>query len=166
MSENNLSSRLWKMSDREIEILLAVYSQANEYDRHYDTMAWNMGAIMMTVSLGIFTVAVTIFERVTIHLLMLLGAASLVVLILWLLMFRRMGRFQTVRTRQRIQEVAKLLNRQREEVDLGRLMEIHPFPERLRWRLGIKRLNLVMFIVIFSVWILLIILKYVTILMN
>jgi hypothetical protein len=146
--------------DEERETLLAIYAQINEYDRHYDTLGWTMGVIMIPVSFGIFAVAVAGFYQLSILLFVLLGGASTAALALWLLMVRRMYTFQQLRTRPRIQEIVRRLQEIDNVYGLEKLMDVQLYYAGCRHGLlSIRRLDFGIIVLTIAAWITLVVLK-------
>lgn len=85
------------------DLLLEQYRQAHEADRHYDTMAWAMGSILVSVAVGILGFAASQVGQMTWWVTAILGFVSVATLWAWKTMFERMNHWQQVRTRPLIE---------------------------------------------------------------
>ena len=92
---NYLSKK--KLSNNEIKVKLTEYEQANEFYRHHDVMAWQIGAIFITASFLLLAYAADIGKH---HL--PLAIASILLQLTWIGMFTRMSDYTKIRKKESI----------------------------------------------------------------
>jgi len=169
------------LSTDEINVLLRAYEVLNEYDRHWDTMAWTMGSILIPVSLAILAAAVTTLSKIPILVLSTLATVSIIILISWWFYFYRMNVFQW-QIRPKIEIIADLLGNNFTNMNqlimnsitkntlirdlivnpsLRGLLLANPLTQKpeIHWHLGVRTLNTLIIVIMAIAWGSLIILR-------
>jgi len=113
-NKNNISndmSRLIKLTDKDrVNVLLEVYKQAQEYDRHCDRSALTTGSIFIPFSLGIIVFTLSSLDKFTLNSIIMLGIVSEFFILIWSIMYYRWGKQQDTITRPLIERIASELN--------------------------------------------------------
>lgn len=138
------------ISEKERQIRLQEYIQANEMVRHYTGVCWTIFAIFFPVSIGLLGLSYTI-EETPIASTMILGIASITLYLIWAFIDWRYTWYNRI-IFERIRELESMLNmklhREIDKRDKNKVREPYkPPPTRII-------LRIFMFVILVGLWIL------------